>query len=46
MHDTLAASGKAVGRAIDILREKGFTPVTVSELLGSDLTPGAIYHKK
>jgi peptidoglycan/xylan/chitin deacetylase (PgdA/CDA1 family) len=43
MHDTVAASGKALGRAIDILHEKGFTLVTVSELLGSDLTPGQVY---
>jgi peptidoglycan/xylan/chitin deacetylase (PgdA/CDA1 family) len=43
MHDTLAASAKAVGRAVDILHEQGFTLVTVSTLLGPDATPGQVY---
>jgi peptidoglycan/xylan/chitin deacetylase (PgdA/CDA1 family) len=43
MHDTLAASGKALSRAIDILHEKGYTLVTVSELLGDGLEPGSVH---
>jgi peptidoglycan/xylan/chitin deacetylase (PgdA/CDA1 family) len=46
MHDTLAVTGKALGRAIDILREKGYTLVTVSELLGPDLAAGALYTQR
>jgi peptidoglycan/xylan/chitin deacetylase (PgdA/CDA1 family) len=43
MHDTLKATGKALGRAIDILREQGYTFVTVSQLLGPEARAGKVY---
>jgi peptidoglycan/xylan/chitin deacetylase (PgdA/CDA1 family) len=46
MHDTLAATGKALGRSIDILRKQGYTFVTVSELLGPNVKPGHIYRER
>ncbi len=44
MHDTHASTVKAVPKMIAKLRKRGYTFVTVPQLLGSDLTPGAIHY--
>ncbi len=43
MHDVKANSRAAVPEILDALLGKGYALVTVSELLGSDLTPGRVY---
>jgi peptidoglycan/xylan/chitin deacetylase (PgdA/CDA1 family) len=43
MHDTIAQSAKALGRAIDWLRDQGYTLVTVPQLLGDGLKDGHAY---
>jgi peptidoglycan/xylan/chitin deacetylase (PgdA/CDA1 family) len=44
MHDLHAASADALDAIIDLLEDRGYTLVTVSELLGSKARPGKAYH--
>jgi peptidoglycan/xylan/chitin deacetylase (PgdA/CDA1 family) len=46
MHDTAKATGKALGRGIDLLRENGYEFVTVSELLPGPLEPGSVHYQR
>jgi peptidoglycan/xylan/chitin deacetylase (PgdA/CDA1 family) len=46
MHDTLAETGKALTRAIEILEQKGYTFVTVSQLLGQRAEAGTVYSRQ
>jgi peptidoglycan/xylan/chitin deacetylase (PgdA/CDA1 family) len=46
LHDIHVTSVNAVPAIIDGLRQRGFTFVTVSTLLGSDLNPGQIYRRQ
>lgn len=45
-HDTHSTTRAAYSRIIDGLRKKGFTLVTVPELLGSRLKPGASFSQR
>jgi peptidoglycan/xylan/chitin deacetylase (PgdA/CDA1 family) len=44
MHDTHKADVKALPKVIDALQKKGYTLVTVSELLNGKLRPGEVYY--
>lgn len=44
MHDVKGTTRAAVPEILDALLGKGYALVTVSELLGGDLTPGGLYH--
>ena len=44
MHDVKGTTRAAVPQILDTLLGKGYALVTVSELLGGDLTPGGVYH--
>jgi peptidoglycan/xylan/chitin deacetylase (PgdA/CDA1 family) len=43
LHDTQETTVRAVPDILDGLAELGLTPVTVSQLLGTDLAPGKVY---
>jgi peptidoglycan/xylan/chitin deacetylase (PgdA/CDA1 family) len=46
MHDIHPSTVDAVPRILDAIEDKGFTPVTVSELLGDHLKPGWKYYDR